>query len=73
MHNEICSKRMRISEGNKQKDDEDCQDKCVSPFFFPLCSSRKWENEKREERRKLENYSSSLMQNRLISVFVVEK
>lgn len=34
MHNEICSKRMRISEGNKQKDDEDCQDKYVSLFFF---------------------------------------
>lgn len=63
---------MRISEGNKQKDDEDCQDKCIS-LFFPLCSSRKWENEKREERRKLENYSSFLMQNRLISVFVMEK
>lgn len=32
-HNKIYSKRMRISEGNKQKDDEDCQDKCVSLFF----------------------------------------
>ena len=51
---------------------------CVSSImhlsFFPLWSSRKWENGKgQQEGRNLENYSSSLMQNRFLFLSCLEE